>query len=157
MPLAWGAFTAAGANMAFNAELNRLFLVVMMGTLSGIGGGILRDVFVRGNSLCLSKGSVRTGFHCRSCRLFYTKPYLAGNGPLYVCFFVTVVIRGLSMKYDVHLPVVGVKKSSRRKRGEANHEIHSANESGRQHSAIFLIKSADCKTAANGKKYLDWH
>lgn len=112
-----GAFTAAGANMAFAFELNRLFLVVMMGTLSGIGGGILRDVFVREIPFVFQKEVYALASIAGAVSLFYTKPYLAGNGPLYVCFFVTVVIRGLSMKYDVHLPVVGMKKSEQKEAG----------------------------------------
>lgn len=115
-----GAFTAAGANMAFTLDLPRLFLVVMMGTLSGIGGGVVRDVLVSEIPFVFQKEIYAVASIAGAVALFYTKPYLPGSGPLYVCFFLTVAIRGLSMKYDLHLPVIGLKKANTREGEKEN-------------------------------------
>lgn len=104
-----GAFTAAGANMSFLYEYHRLFITVMMAVLSGVGGGIIRDVFVREIPFIFQKEVYAVASIAGAMCFFYSKPFLLGNGPMYLCFFVTVLIRMTCMKYDIHLPVLGTK------------------------------------------------
>ena len=104
-----GAFTAAGANMAFIYEYNRLFMTVMMAVLSGVGGGIIRDVFVGHIPFVFQKEVYAVASIIGAICFFYTKPLLAGNGSMYLCFVVTVGIRMISMHYNINLPIVGTK------------------------------------------------
>ena len=104
-----GAFTAAGANMSFIYEYNRLFLTVMMGVLTGVGGGVIRDVFVRDIPLIFQKEVYAVASIIGAVCFFYTKPLLPGNGAMYVCFFVTVLIRIVCWKYNINLPVLAGK------------------------------------------------
>lgn len=104
-----GAFTAAGANMAFSYEYNRLFITVMMAVLSGVGGGVIRDIFVRDIPFIFQKEVYAVASIVGAICFFYTKPILAGNGPMHLCFIVTVFIRMICMKYDIHLPKLGTK------------------------------------------------
>ncbi len=104
-----GAFTAAGANMSFIYEYHRLFITVMMAVLSGVGGGIIRDVFVREIPFVFQKEVYAVASLVGAVCFFYSKPFLSGNGPMYLCFFVTVCIRMVCMKYDINFPVIGAK------------------------------------------------
>ena len=104
-----GAFTAAGANMAFVYEYNRLFLTVMMAVLTGVGGGVIRDIFVRDIPFIFHKEVYAVASIIGAVCFFYSKPLLPGNGPMYLCFVVTVLIRIICMKYNINLPVLGAK------------------------------------------------
>lgn len=104
-----GAFTAAGANMAFIYEYNRLFLTVMMAVLTGVGGGVIRDIFVGDVPFIFREEVYAVASIVGAVCFFYTKPLLPENGAMYLCFFVTVCIRIVCMKFNIHLPVVGKK------------------------------------------------
>ena len=108
-----GAFTAAGANMAFIYEYKRLFITVMMAVLSGVGGGVIRDIFVRDIPFIFQKEVYAVASIVGAICFFYTKPILAGNGSMYLCFAVTVCIRMICMKYDIHLPKLGTREKER--------------------------------------------
>jgi len=101
-----GAFTAAGANMAFIYEYNRLFITIMMAVLSGVGGGLIRDIFVGDIPFIFRKEVYAVASIVGGICFFYTKPLLPGNGPLYLCFFVTALIRIVSLKYNINFPVL---------------------------------------------------
>lgn len=106
-----GAFTAAGANMAFTYDYNRLLMTVMMAVLSGVGGGMLRDVFVGDIPFVFRKEVYAVASIIGAVCFFYSKQFFSGNIPMYICFLVTVVIRIFCMKYDIHLPVLGEKNN----------------------------------------------
>ena len=107
-----GAFTAAGANLSFTYEYNRLFLTVMMAVLTGVGGGVIRDIFVGDVPFIFRKEIYAVASIIGAVCFFYTKPLLSGNGAMYLCFFVTVLIRMIAMKYDINLPVIGKRKQT---------------------------------------------
>lgn len=110
-----GAFTAAGANLAFELGYNRLLLTVMMGVLTGVGGGIIRDLLAREIPLVFRREIYAVASLAGALGLFYGRPQLGNEGALYLCFGVTVLIRLVSLQFDLHLPVVG--------RQEDNEEI----------------------------------
>ncbi len=105
-----GAFTAAGANLSFIYEYNRLFLTVMMAVLSGVGGGVIRDVFVGDVPFIFCKEIYAVASIIGAVCFFYTKPLIPENGAMYLCFFVTALIRLVAMKYDINLPVLGTTR-----------------------------------------------
>lgn len=108
-----GAFTAAGANMAFTYEYNRLLMTVMMAVLTGVGGGMLRDVFVGDIPFVFRKEVYAVASIIGAVCFFYLKQLYPGNAPMYACFLITVVIRIVCMKYDIHLPVLGENKNNK--------------------------------------------
>lgn len=98
--------------MAFIYEYNRLFLTVMMAVLTGVGGGAIRDVLVRDIPLIFHKEVYAVASIIGAVCFFYTKPLLAGNGSMYLCFFVTVFIRVVCLKYNINLPVFDKKSQN---------------------------------------------
>ncbi|GMA98598.1 trimeric intracellular cation channel family protein [Pelosinus sp. IPA-1] len=108
-----GAFTAAGANLSITYEYHRLFITVTMAVLSGVGGGVIRDVFVRDIPFIFQKEVYAVASIVGAICFFYAKPSMQGNGAMYLCFLVTVCIRMICMRYDIHLPVIGTKSSKK--------------------------------------------
>ncbi len=104
-----GAFTAAGANMAFIYEYNRLLLTVMMAVLTGVGGGLIRDIFVGDVPYIFRKEIYAVASVSGAVCFFYTKPLLPENWAMYLCLFVTVLIRIISMKYNLNFPIIDAK------------------------------------------------
>ncbi len=60
-----GVFTAIGANAAMSHHVDASFLVVSMGVITGIGGGILRDICAQDIPLRIPKRNLRHRFYFR--------------------------------------------------------------------------------------------
>jgi uncharacterized membrane protein YeiH len=105
-----GAFTAIGANMAIEHELNTLFILIVLGMATGVGGGIIRDMFAQEIPLVFRKEIYAVASIAGAMSLFYTENLLSNNSAMYLSFFVTVVIRIVSMKYNMQLPIIKVSK-----------------------------------------------
>lgn len=104
-----GAFTAIGANVAFNQDLESPFIVITLGLLTGTGGGIIRDVFAREIPFVFQKEIYAVASIMGSISYLMIEPYFSTRGAMYGCFFVTFIIRVVSIKYNLHLKKV-IKK-----------------------------------------------
>lgn len=101
-----GAFTAGGANMAIMQDQNTLFIMIVLGVTTGVGGGVLRDLFVQEIPFVFRKEIYAVAAIVGAACFYYTQSALPEPVPMYSCFVVTVVIRVLSIVYDLNLPVV---------------------------------------------------
>jgi len=104
--LGLGAFTATSANMAISLGWDTLLLVTTLAFVTGVGGGILRDVLAGEIPLIFQKEVYALAAIVGGCIMYLIHPILPGNMPLYVCFAVTVTIRLTCLYWDIHLPVV---------------------------------------------------
>jgi uncharacterized membrane protein YeiH len=104
-----GVFTALGASTAIEHNFNNVFIVVCMGLISGVGGGMLRDVFVRDIPLILKKDIYALASVIGAVVLYYSYNYISHIGSLYICFFITFILRILSIKYNLNLPAFNIK------------------------------------------------
>jgi len=101
-----GVFTVTGINTAINAGYrDNKFLMVFVGTLTGIGGGILRDLLAGVMPTVLQKkiyaiASITGG-------IVYTilQKYINGTAAMLTGAAVIIVIRMLATKYRWNLPV----------------------------------------------------
>jgi uncharacterized membrane protein YeiH len=101
-----GVFTAVGANAAVVQHMHQPFLVVSMGLITGIGGGILRDIFAKDIPYVFRKEvyAIASILGAISFLITYDKtPHILS---LYICLFVTFVVRVVSFYYNVHFPVL---------------------------------------------------
>ena len=104
------AFTVIGATVAVKTGHDSLLSVVFMAVLTGTFGGVLRDVMV-----CEIPVSLRREVYAVATMAgavsFYVI-HLVGSWKLasYICFCVTLALRLTTLKYDVHLGVVGENK-----------------------------------------------
>lgn len=102
-----GAFTATGASLAMHNNLNTLFIMVVLGFTTGVGGGVLRDIFVKEIPYVFRKEVYAVASIIGAAGLYLIQPFMPENFSLYFCFLVTAGIRLICIKYDLHLPRIG--------------------------------------------------
>jgi uncharacterized membrane protein YeiH len=98
-----GAFTATGASLAPH-EMNTWFIMTVFGMTTGIGGGIFRDVFVQEVPLVFRREIYAVASLAGATVLYWTQLFFPLSTAMYLCFGITVLIRLLCLRYDVHLP-----------------------------------------------------
>lgn len=104
-----GVFTAIGSNAALLHNNNHPFLVISMGLITGIGGGLLRDVFVKDIPYVFRKEIYAVASLTGSLGFYLTHLFASNMIPLYVCFIITFITRILSVRFDINLPVYKIE------------------------------------------------
>lgn len=99
-----GAFTATGASLAL--PYDNPVLVVALGVTTGIGGGVLRDVFVKEIPLVFRKEIYAVASAIGGAALYALQFFLTVGEALYAAFTLVTAVRLLSIRYGVHLPRV---------------------------------------------------
>ncbi|MDF2569807.1 MAG: hypothetical protein K0R55_1411, partial [Sporomusa sp.] len=107
-----GAFTATSANLALQHNLNTLFIVTTVAVITGIGGSIMRDVFVKEIPYVFRQEVYAITTIVGAISFYYSQFYFTGNIPLYLCFCITTGLRICCIKYGWNFPVIGIKASS---------------------------------------------
>lgn len=105
-----GVFTATGANIAIHNNFSNLFLVLCMGSITGIGGGILRDVFVQDIPSVFKKEIYALASILGAFALWVCEKYFSVVIALHICAFVTFAFRMLSLRLNLNLPNVALDK-----------------------------------------------
>jgi len=100
-----GIFTAIGCNVAIQHDINDMFIVVSVGVITGIGGGILRDLFNGEIPFVFRKEIYAVASIIGSLLFYYSRFFVTGNIPIYLCFSVTLIIRLIAIKWNIHLPI----------------------------------------------------
>jgi len=101
-----GAFTVGGASMAIDFGLNNLLAVTFLAVLTGVGGGVIRDIFVKEIPGVFCKEIYAVAALVGSMCFYFIYPYFSVQTAMYACFIVTTFLRLIAMKYDIHLPVL---------------------------------------------------
>lgn len=103
-------FVGIGVNKAIVSEVNGL-IMVCMGVLTGVGGGILRDVLARDIPMVF-----RTDIYATACIIggsIHAVSYVHFGLPLHAAtllgILVTLTIRLLAIYWHLTLPVISVK------------------------------------------------
>lgn len=102
-----GIFTVVGVNTAINAGYeNQIFLLIFVGMITGVGGGLMRDVMAGVTPYIL----VKHIYACASmigaivCAVLYWK---IGEIPsMFLAAFIIMLIRFLAAKYRWNLPKI---------------------------------------------------
>lgn len=105
-----GAFTAVGANIAMTHDAANVFLVICMGTITGVGGGIVRDMFVQDIPMVFKKEIYAVASVLGAFVLWLFQKYIPSINALYVSAFVTISFRLLSIRYNWNLPKATLDK-----------------------------------------------
>lgn len=104
--LGLGAFTALGSNMALQHQMMQPLIVITFGLLTGVGGGIIRDICANEIPLVFQKEIYALASIVGAFVFYYAHLLIAGIHPLYICFAVTFIIRFVAIVYSLHLPVI---------------------------------------------------
>jgi uncharacterized membrane protein YeiH len=101
-----GVFTAVGANKAIEHGLDDPFIVVAMGLITGIGGGVLRDVFTREIPFVFQKEIYAIASIIGCIVLILTYHVIPSIISLYLCLIITFAIRIISVRKNYNFPVI---------------------------------------------------
>lgn len=105
-----GIFTAIGSNTAIAHNLGQPFLVVSMGLITGVGGGILRDVFAQDIPFVFRKEIYAVASILGALGFYYVYSYFSHIWALYICFLITVIVRLVSIACGLNLPVLRIEE-----------------------------------------------
>lgn len=105
-------FTAIGSNTAIAYNMNKPFIVVTMGLATGIGGGLLRDIFVRDIPFVFRKEIYAVASMLGGLGFYFTYNNTSHILALYICFFITLIVRILSVIYNLNLPIFVTKEKA---------------------------------------------
>lgn len=100
--LGLGAFTVTGASLALVHD--NLLLVIVLGVTTGIGGGVLRDIFIREIPLVFHKEIYAVAAGIGALAFYGLQLVMPEGQALYPAFLIIVAIRLVSVYYGVNLP-----------------------------------------------------
>ena len=105
-----GVFTVVGSNTAIvNGFLDNAFLTIFVGVITGVGGGVIRDMIANTTPFIMYKDLYASSAIIGAC-LYYGLYRLNSNH--FLCIFVSIVatisVRLLAQKYNLSLPKFGV-------------------------------------------------
>lgn len=107
-----GVFTAVGSNAALLHHADKPFLVVSMGLITGIGGGVMRDVFAKEIPYVFRKEIYAIASILGSLSFILSYEIVPRVVSLYICLLVTFAVRIVSVIYKLNFPVYPTGKSS---------------------------------------------
>lgn len=103
--LGLGAFTATAASIGLE-KLDTLLLAAALAVTTGIGGGVIRDVFVQEIPFVFQKEIYAVASIIGAATFYVAQMYSPHPVAMYLCFIVTTTIRLVCLRYDIHLPTV---------------------------------------------------
>ena len=106
-PVGLGVFTVIGATFAYNLFGMNFLIIVLSGMLTGIGGGILRDVFVNQTPIVFVKELYASASFIGAIVFYFT---LLITNEVYAATILGIILttglRLVAMKYNWNLPKV---------------------------------------------------
>lgn len=107
-----GVFTAVGSYSAIDHGLKGSFLIISMGLITGIGGGIMRDVFAREIPFVFQKEIYAIAAIIGSASILFTNEQFSKLESLYICFLITTIIRVIAVRYKINFPIRNINDKS---------------------------------------------
>lgn len=102
-----GIFTVVGADVSMqNGYGNNIFLCSFVGVMTGVGGGILRDVLANRTPVVLKKEIYAVAAIVGAVIYCYLNRWIPHAGALYISLGVIVSIRMIAVYKDIHLPSI---------------------------------------------------
>lgn len=103
--LGLAAFTVDGVNAGMDtAYSSNLFLVVFIGVLTGVGGGLLRDIMANQLPYIFVKHIYASASLVGALLTVFLWPYMGGKMAMSVGFAAILIIRLLAVRYNWNLP-----------------------------------------------------
>ncbi|WP_352425985.1 trimeric intracellular cation channel family protein, partial [Aminomonas paucivorans] len=100
-----GAFTAGGGLLAIQRGFGEPFMVVAFGLLTGVGGGILRDILAGEPPLVFRREIYALASIAGALLLLPLNRRLGVETALYACFALVVSLRLFCILRGIHLPL----------------------------------------------------
>lgn len=103
-----GTFTAYGFMVAVNNGFSDWFLLMFVAVITGVGGGVMRDIFAMQEPLIFVKHVYAIASIIGAIACYFVYLYVDINVAIVVCFAVIFVIRLLSAHFRWKLPRASV-------------------------------------------------
>ncbi|MDW7668169.1 MAG: TRIC cation channel family protein [Bacillota bacterium] len=102
-----GVFTVSGVSVAIsNGYGNNIFLVLFVGTITGVGGGILRDVFTMRIPSVFVRHIYALASMIGALIFFILRTYIYRSLAMVIAVAIIVIIRFISHRYKLSLPKI---------------------------------------------------
>ncbi|MCI8639304.1 MAG: trimeric intracellular cation channel family protein [Coprococcus sp.] len=109
-----GAFTVVGVNKALSSDYDEyIFLTIFLGVITGVGGGLLRDIMANRVPSVLREHIYACASLVGAVFYWWTRSYLGQGISMIVSAILVIVIRVLSKHYDWNLPQCKVEEEPR--------------------------------------------
>ncbi len=105
-----GLYTILGVQTAAEYWSKNAFLVISVGVLTGVGGGLLRDVLSRTEPSIFRKELYAIPSIIGATIFYHTRYAIDYNLSYYGCVLFILVVRLLAVKYHLKLPAVRYRK-----------------------------------------------
>lgn len=106
-----GAFTITGVNIAIQAGYQDNFLLLLfVGMITGVGGGILRDVFTSKTPYIFVKHIYGVASLIGAAAFIFLRQQINPEWAMLLCAGLIMIIRFISAKYKLSLPKISIKK-----------------------------------------------
>lgn len=102
--LGLGIFTIIGVNSALDSGYHNAFLAVFVGVMTGVGGGMLRDIMVRRTPLVLRREIYAVAAIPGALIYYYLQAVLPKTFCMLLCAALIVAIRLLALRFRWNLP-----------------------------------------------------
>ena len=99
-----GVFTSMGINTAREAGYDQTFLLVFVGVITGVGGGLLRDVMAQEKPYILTKHIYACASIAGALICVYTWEPMGNLAAIMLGLAVVIIVRFLAMHYRWNLP-----------------------------------------------------
>lgn len=103
-----GTFTAYGFMVGVNNGFSDWFLLIFVAVITGVGGGVMRDIFALQEPLIFVKHVYALASIIGAVACYIVNLYFDTSVAVTVCFLLIFVIRILSAKFHWKLPRAGV-------------------------------------------------
>lgn len=98
-------FTVTGINITISMGFeNNPFLYIFIGVITGVGGGLLRDIFVHKTPMIFTKNIYATAAIIGGLCFWGASKFFTRSSALIIGAAVIVIIRFLSIRHDFNLP-----------------------------------------------------
>jgi len=105
-----GYFAIAGVNITIAHGFgDNLFLTIFIGTLTGTGGGMIRDMMLGRQPLIFKREIYATAAILGSLLYYFILPYIDKTVAMYLCTALIAFIRMYTMKKNVNLPALFIR------------------------------------------------
>ena len=110
-----GTFTAYGFMVAVNSGFTEWFLLIFVAVITGVGGGVMRDVFAMQEPLIFVKHVYAIASIIGAIAFYFVYLYVDINIAFIVCFVTIFIIRILSAHFRWKLPKASIYEQPKNK------------------------------------------
>lgn len=109
--LGLGIFTIVGTNISIQSGFEKnMFLCVFVGVVTGVGGGVLRDIIANRTPVVLEREIYAVASMIGAMMYYYLNRWILNDIALYMALGIIVIVRMICVYRNIHLPAIEGEK-----------------------------------------------